>query len=102
MDKDQWTRKNFPGSQAMSAGPREDKKSTARTSNTKANTKKTTSTSTSMVAVTDDVTKLREQIASSSCVNNGRKKIYSETKKKRAGSKLARLLHVVQPPCLMS
>ena len=46
----------------------------------KAKTKKTTSTSTSMVAVTDDVTKLREQIDSSSCVNNGRK--YSETKKK--------------------
>ena len=74
----------------MCAGRREDMKSTARTSNTKARTKKTTSKSTSMVAVTDDVTKLREQIDSSSCVNNGGK--YSETKKKRAGSKLACLL----------
>ena len=76
----------------MCAGRREDMKSTARTSNTKAKTKKTTSKSTSMVAVTDDATKLREQIGSSnsSCVNNGGK--YSETKKKRAGSKLACLL----------
>ena len=63
----------------MSARRREDKKSTARTSNTKAKTKKTTSTDASMVAVTDDVTKLQEQIDSSSCVNNSRK--YSETKK---------------------
>ena len=63
----------------MSAGHRKDKKSTVKTSNTKTKTKKTTSTSTSMVAVTDDVTRLREQIDSSSCVNNGRK--YSETKK---------------------
>ena len=31
---------NFPGSQAMCAGRREDMKSTARTSNTKAKTKK--------------------------------------------------------------
>ena len=34
---------------------------------------------TSIVPVTDDVTKLRKQIGSSSCVNNGGK--YSETKK---------------------
>ena len=61
----------------MCVGRREDMRSTARTSNTKAKTKKTTSKSTSMVAVTDDVTKLREQIDSSSCVNNGGK--YSET-----------------------
>ena len=44
-----------------------------KTSKTEAKTKKTTSTSTSIVAVIDDVTKVREQIDSSSCVNNGRK-----------------------------
>ena len=44
-----------------------------KTSKTEAKTKKTTSTSTSLVAVIDDVTKVREQIDSSSCVNNGRK-----------------------------
>ena len=75
----------------MCAGRRE-----ARTSNTKA---KTTSTSTSMVAVTHNVTKLREQIDSSSFINNDHK--YSETKKAcliQAGMSAA----VVQPPCLMS
>ena len=87
----------------MCAGRREDMKSTARISNTKAKTKKTTSTSTAMVAVTDDVTKLREQIDSSSCINNDRKYIETliETKKAcwiQAGMCAA----VVQPPCLMS
>ena len=51
-----------------------------KTSNTEAKTKKTTSTSTSIIAVIDDVTKVREQIDSSSFVNNRRK--WSETKKK--------------------
>ena len=84
----------------MCAGRREDMKSTARTSNTKTKTKKTTSKSTSMVAVTDDVTKLREQIDSSSSVNNGGK--YSQTKKKACWIQAGMSAAVVQPPCLMS
>ena len=44
-----------------------------------------------MVATTDDVTKLREHIDRSFCVNNSRK--YSETKKKKVcGFRLACLL----------
>ena len=44
-----------------------------KTSKTEGKAKKITSTSTSLVAVIDDVTKVLEQIDSSSCVNNGRK-----------------------------